>query len=107
MTSWKHSARALAWVAILACGFIQPRYAGAIDLNLGLSYGFDARVEAGLDAPTRRLIERLPEKVRIETLKLLREALPWWIKVSIPIWIGRNASSTPAWYPPDVPRRGP
>ncbi|HCE39942.1 MAG: hypothetical protein CL543_09670 [Alcanivorax sp.] len=76
MTSWKHSARALAWVAILACGFIQPRYAGAIDLNLGLSYGFDARVEAGLDAPTRRLIERLPEKVRIETLKLLREALP-------------------------------
>jgi hypothetical protein len=48
--------------------------ASAADLTFGLKA--EARAVAGLDAETRALIERMPETIRVQTMKLLVEALP-------------------------------
>jgi hypothetical protein len=49
---------------------------GQIDLNVGVRASASLDATVGLDGPTRDLIARMPNEIREQTLKLLREALP-------------------------------
>ncbi|WP_434661486.1 hypothetical protein P5W99_00800 [Paraburkholderia sp. A3BS-1L] len=68
-----HWSRLQPITAILAT-FLSCGHAHAADFNIGLSA--NASVEAGLDAETRALIDKMPENIKNQTLDLIVKALP-------------------------------
>lgn len=66
----------LGGLVFLSAVFAGLSPARAVDVPLGLGFSVDARLIAGLDAPTRDLINGLPSEIRVQLIKTLEEALP-------------------------------